>query len=258
MQSDRQTVEFFHLQLVRVLCSGPDKDAYSIKGGCNLRFFFDSVRYSEDIDLDVSERVPVHTLKDKMSRLLASPALALPLKSRGIELGQVSAPKQTDTTQRWKVELLAGSTRLHTKVEFSRRPSGEVAVAEAVGRGVLEEHRVMPLIAGHYPLPAALRQKVEALAMRSQVQARDVFDLAVLFAKAGDTREALRSVRETLPAAVERAMDLSYGDYKSQVVSWLRSDQVDLYGAQEAWNALQLQVVDTLERARTRDVERER
>ena len=25
-----------------------------VKGGCNLRFFFDSVRYSEDIDFDVA------------------------------------------------------------------------------------------------------------------------------------------------------------------------------------------------------------
>lgn len=70
MGSDRQNVEFFHLSLVRLLCAGPDKDAFTIKGGCNLRFFFGSVRYSEDLDLDVSERVPVHALKDRMSRIL--------------------------------------------------------------------------------------------------------------------------------------------------------------------------------------------
>ena len=257
MQSDRQAVEFFHLQLARVLCAGPDRDAYAIKGGCNLRFFFDSVRYSEDLDLDVSARVPVHALKDKMARVLSGPALALPLKTRDIAVGQVSAPKQTETTQRWKVELVAGGEHLHTKVEFSRRPSDEVAIAEAVGRGVLEEHRVMPLIAPHYPLSAAMRQKVEALTMRSEVQARDVFDLAVLFARAGDASQALGPVSALLPKAVERAMEIPFAHYKAQVVSWLRPDQVDLYGTQEAWDGMQLQVVDVMERARTLDVERE-
>src|SRR5712692_1701118 len=48
--------------------------------GCNLRFFFESVRYSEDIDLDVT-RLPVHTWKEKVAKILGRPALALPLKS---------------------------------------------------------------------------------------------------------------------------------------------------------------------------------
>src|SRR5207248_3307981 len=122
MLSDRQAVELFHLHFVRLLCSGPDKDRFPIKGGCNLRFFFESVRYSEDIDIDVV-RIPVHALKEKVNRILEGPALALPLKSRGISVGDVSAPKQTETTQRWKVGLaLEGrSLPLHTKLEFSRR-----------------------------------------------------------------------------------------------------------------------------------------
>src|SRR5438270_11440376 len=120
MLLDRQAVELFHLHFVRRLCRGPDKDRFAIKGGCNLRFFFESVRYSEDLDLDV-ERVPVHTLKEKVTRLLADQSLALPLRSRGISLGETSAPKQTETTQRWKVGLrLQGSAlALHTKIEFS-------------------------------------------------------------------------------------------------------------------------------------------
>ena len=106
MLLDRQAVELFHLHFVRLLCSGPDKDRFAIKGGCNLRFFFESVRYSEDLDLDV-ERIPVHTLKEKVGKILEGAALRLPLKSRGISVGEVSAPKQTETTQRWKIGLAA-------------------------------------------------------------------------------------------------------------------------------------------------------
>jgi Nucleotidyl transferase AbiEii toxin, Type IV TA system len=102
--SDRQAVELFHLHFVRLLCSGPSKGSFAIKGGCNLRFFFESVRYSEDIDLDVAG-LPVHALKDKVSGVLRGPPLSLALRSRGIAIASVSAPKQTETTQRWKLGL---------------------------------------------------------------------------------------------------------------------------------------------------------
>src|SRR5438477_362137 len=106
---------------LRLLSAGPDTDRFAIKGGCNLRFFFESVRYSEGIDLDVS-RIPLHVLKEKVGRILEGPALALPLKSWGVTLRDVSAPKQTETTQHWKLGLAAEgrSLPLHTKIEFSR------------------------------------------------------------------------------------------------------------------------------------------
>ena len=52
----------------------------------------------------------------------------------------------------------------------------------------------MLFLAPHYPLAAALRQKVGALAGRSVVQARDVFDLGVLFAKSAGKVDALQSI----------------------------------------------------------------
>jgi len=170
--SDRQIVELFHLQFVRLLCAGPDKDRFAIKGGCNLRFFFESYRYSEDIDLDVT-RLPVHTLKERVTKILAGPALVLPLRSRGIAIVETSAPKQTET-QRWKVSLAAEGRALplHTKIEFSRRKTAEESRVEPVAASVLAEYGLMPLLAPHYPLVAAIRQKSGALIHRSTVQAR--------------------------------------------------------------------------------------
>jgi len=98
--SDRQAVELFHLHFVRLLCSGPSKGSFAIKGGCNLRLFFESVRYSEDIDLDVAG-LPVHALKEKVSGVLGGSPLSLALRSRAIRIASVSTPKQTETTQRW-------------------------------------------------------------------------------------------------------------------------------------------------------------
>mgnify|MGYP003338539853 CR=1 FL=1 len=75
---------------------------YPILG--NLRFFFGSVRYSEDLDLDV-QRVPTRTLRGRVDGLLESPRFLNPLRAAGIEISSASAPKQTDTTQRWKLAL---------------------------------------------------------------------------------------------------------------------------------------------------------
>jgi hypothetical protein len=248
--SDRQIVELFHLQFVRLLCAGPDKDRFAIKGGCNLRFFFESVRYSEDIDLDVA-RLPVHVLKEKVTRILGGPALALPLRSRGIAVVETSAPKQTETTQRWKVALSAEgrSLPLHTKIEFSRRGMKEDSKVESVATSVLAEYGLMPVLAPHYPLAAAIRQKIGALIHRSTVQARDVFDLGVLVAKAGGSVEVPRSARAQMPKAIERCMEVSYDDYKAQVVSYLKPEQIDALGSREAWDALQSRVVEFLEKA---------
>jgi predicted nucleotidyltransferase component of viral defense system len=247
---DRQAVELFHLHFVRLLCAGPSKGRFAIKGGCNLRFFFESVRYSEDIDLDVAG-LPVHALKERVSAVLGGPALSLVLRSRGIVITSVSAPKQTETTQRWKVGFTAEghALPLHTKIEFSRRPSMEESKVEPIGTTVLAEHQLMPFLAPHYPLAAALRQKVAALAGRSVVQARDLFDLGVLFAKAGGSVEALQSIRADVTRAIERATDVSGADFKSQVASYLQPDHLDTYGSREAWDALQMQVVDLLEKA---------
>ena len=41
-------VELFHLLFLRQFNQQISGKLYAIKGGCNLRFFFDSIRYSEN------------------------------------------------------------------------------------------------------------------------------------------------------------------------------------------------------------------
>src|ERR1051325_5828182 len=101
----RQTTELFHLVFLRALVAkGEDKSRIVLKGGCNLRFFFGRVRYSEDIDLDVGAML-AGTLKNKVERLLRAPIVEAPLRSHGVTIAEYSAPKQTETTQRWKIGL---------------------------------------------------------------------------------------------------------------------------------------------------------
>ena len=97
-----QHVEFFHLAFLDFLGRKLDKRLYALKGGCNLKFFLKSIRYSQDIDLDI-KTVGVATLQNMVGKILNSPGLAMLLQSHSIEIAQISEAKQTETTQRWKI-----------------------------------------------------------------------------------------------------------------------------------------------------------
>lgn len=185
-----------------------------------------------------------------MTKLLSGPALTLNLRNRGIEVVSSSAPKQTETTQRWKIALAVRGRAVPqpTKIEFSRRTTTEEAVLEAIVPSVLAEHQAIAFLAPHLPLGPAVRQKVRALAGRREVQARDVFDLgAVLIPRTGGETSMLQADCSVIEAAMERAMSLSYADYKSQVGSYLHPDYRESMGSPEAWDAFQLKVVEYLD-----------
>lgn len=240
----------FHLVFLRALVAkGEDKQLIALKGGCNLRFYFGSVRYSEDIDLDVVTMAKA-TLKNKVDRLLEAPTVSAPLKTRGLEIFEASAPKQTDTTQRWKVGLRAkgSDVALRTKIEFSRRDAITGAAYEATDRERLRPYGLTPVLASHYTTPTAIAQKIHALAGRTEPQARDVFDLNLLFAREDAARIAIDDSKRTwIPAAIEHAMSISFDDYASKVVAFLEPAQADLYSDRSAWNAMQDEVVARLE-----------
>src|SRR3954463_7565126 len=106
----RKIVELFHLVFVRaVFASLGDKRLLAVKGGINLRFFFQSVRFSQDLDLDVMT-MSKEALENRVDRLLQNPAVVSPLKARGILIQEISKPKQTETVQRWKLGVSSSST----------------------------------------------------------------------------------------------------------------------------------------------------
>ena len=247
-----QTVEFFHLVFLRgLVAKGEDKSLVTLKGGCNLRFFFSSVRYSEDIDLDVRV-MSKDTLKNKVDRLLKSPLINAPLLARGVRVVEVSAPKQTDTTQRWKIglDVEGAAVPVRTKVEFSRRSdraSEEEAALEAVNPHVLAPYGLTPMLATHYRAAGAIVQKVNALAGRPEPQARDVFDLNLLLARV-DAAKMTFPAKSKRDEAIENAMSISYDHYIAQVVAYLDPDHASVYESKDAWGAMQDAVVARLER----------
>src|SRR4051812_31040708 len=116
-EREKQAVELFHLLFLQQLGARVDKHLYAVKGGSNLRFFFRSIRYSEDLDLDVHTTAK-ETLRKNVNQIFKSSGLNRILRTHGLEIAFLSQPKQTATTQRWKIHLRSTDTgnELPTKI----------------------------------------------------------------------------------------------------------------------------------------------
>ncbi len=245
--ADIQSIERFHLLFLDQLGRRLDKKMYALKGGCNLRFFWKSIRYSEDIDFDV-HTVAKHTLQKNVDQILKSTGFEQILRSQKLQLIEFSASKQTDTTQRWKVHLRPPSgAHLPTKIEFSRRKFDPGIVFGSVDAEILTSYNLRPLIATHYNLETASAQKVQALIGRKETQARDVFDLAFLFER-GAKGSAIKLDKENLAKAREVALSVPFDQYQSQVVAYLPPEYQDHYGTGKAWDTLQGNVIRVLKK----------
>lgn len=243
-----QQIEFFHLAFLEVLAKRLDPSRYVLKGGANLRYFFDSPRYSEGIDLDLL-RPQASNLTAKVGGILSSPPLALLLRLANLEVAEFSAPKQTDTTRRWKVSLADGSSEpVRTKIEFSGRSSVGEHRLDPLPRAVVAPYALPAPSVQHYGIETATAQKVLALRGRRQTQARDVFDLDLLLRRrplpAGDLDPRV------LDEAIERAFELPYDAYRDQVLAFLDPEVLELFDGRHAWERMQAHVAGQLEAAR--------
>lgn len=245
-----QWVELFHLIFLDLLGRKLDKRFYALKGGCNFRFYLRSFRYSEDMDLDI-RTIPGDKLKDTVEQILKSKTTEQVLGIQDLRIEKWSAPKQTDTTQRWKMALAARglAAPLHTKVEFSRRGMGTDVAFDPVDASLIRAYRLAPIMANHYNAHAAYEQKIGACITRTVPQARDVFDLSLLIRSGVETHVAPR-LKKKLEEAQEKMMALGFGVFKSQVLSYLHPEYRAQYDSRQVWDEMVLEIVETLEGAK--------
>jgi hypothetical protein len=241
-------VEAFHLALLRVLESKLPRGSFAVKGGVNLRAWFGSLRYSEDLDLDLL-RGEVFEVRERVGAVLAAPALRDILRSLGLAVTRSSAPKQTTTTQRWKIGLAQAGRGmpLHTKVEFSRRGGDDEHALDPVLAEIARPYGIPAPTVHHYTAGAALRQKIGALAGRRETQARDIWDLDHLLRTTGaDPRPLPARTRAALPDALDRVAELPFEAFRAQVVPFLAPEHQDAFGSRESWQRMQELVIDRL------------
>jgi predicted nucleotidyltransferase component of viral defense system len=245
----KQYVELFHLLFLDQLGRKLDKKLYALKGGCNLRFYFNSIRYSEDIDID-THIIAKETLTNKVRTILNSVPFNSILQAKKIEIAEMSEPKQTNTTLHWKVSLnIPNSTfPVNTKIEFSRRGLESDILFEAINSTLLREYMLPPIMVNHYSSSKMYEQKIQALIFRNQTQARDIFDLYHLIGLGTETKIKNKKILEHLDEAQSNALSLSFDDFKGQVLAYLPEDYRAQYDSKAVWENMVLAVINAMEK----------
>jgi predicted nucleotidyltransferase component of viral defense system len=266
MLDDVAVREAFHVHFLRNLVRSMDPRLFRLKGGVNFRLYFGSIRYSEDIDLD-ADRGARPTLRREIGRLLHDATFLGQLAVLGIRgVDARTAPnKDTETTLRYKARIVSpGGVPLPTKVEvsFRREESAEEGTLEAADERVTSQYLSAadrPLQVMHYTVMPAVRQKIAALAHRAEVQARDVFDLAMLAERRTDTLDLpflrTRLTDDELREAHRRALSLPYDAYRTTVVEFLDLSERGNVASERAWDEQRLFAAALIE-AIQRDVPR--
>ena len=171
------------------------------------------------------------------------------LTTHGLQLQSFSKPKQTATTQRWKLMLGVEGMKLKlpTKLEFSRRGIKDEVIFENIDPHIISQHQLTPIFSSHYVAQAAFSQKCQALIHRTETQARDVFDLWHLLNT--QAKSVMKKESEfDYHRAIDTVLTVSFDDYKSQVVSYLSSDYQEQYGTKTMWEMMALQLIEAMEK----------
>jgi hypothetical protein len=241
-----QQIEAFHAALLGELRL--PRGHAAVKGGANLRLFHGSPRMSKDLDIDLDARTPApKTLASNVTKLLQSTTLKARLARIGLSIEGFSAPKQTDVVQRWKVSLKGPAGVSPTKLEFSRRGLEPGVAIDSIDAGLTAAYSLPGALVEHYDRPTAYAQKVRALARRAEPQARDVFDLHILGPGQPDLAGLDPALRE---AAHARLAELSFADFRSQVVPTLATAAAEHYDDESVWEALVTDVARQLKATR--------
>ncbi len=224
--------ELFHLALLRQLGTRLSGRSYAVKGGICLRFFHRSPRLSEDMDLDIVSQVRAATLEKAVDSVIDGRAMLATLIPLGVTAIKATKPKQTDTTQRWKVMLqMSAGEELRTKVEFSRRRDKIRYSTGVPDSNLLKRYKATPFAAQYYDATFMSAQKIAALAADGRNALRDLFDLHHLFYTIGSKPEEVSALLEPemVKAAAEKVLSFTFEDFKEQVVPYLSADLMDLY-----------------------------
>jgi Nucleotidyl transferase AbiEii toxin, Type IV TA system len=252
--------EAVHLLILQEFAKVDRGEAVVLKGGVNLRLFFGSVRYSEDMDLD-GDPHQREAIRGCIKRVLGDGTLVRGLQKigiRGLDPGE-GPNKDTETTFRYKFGvIMRGDIRYPTKVEvsFRDRYPGDQNVIEVPDSRFFQAYGLEPGPVCRYRRNAAVRQKIDALGGRREAQARDVFDLGVLVR--GNLDDTLLTFiaaglgRDRLEEARDRTFTITFDEYEGRVLEFLDEGERLLYGTKDRWHNFQLETAELIESAMAR------
>jgi len=160
--------------------------------------------------------------------------------------------KQTETTQRFKIHLITSAGEdLFTKIEFFRRGFKGNTDVQTVSANILRFYKLPPLVVPHYNATSAIAQKIEALATRTIIQARDIFDLYLLISQYTPNKtEEIKINGDKLTRAYENVFKVNFEQFRDTIISYLSSEDQILYNSASLWDEIKLKVIYFIEELR--------
>jgi len=244
------TRELLQAQLLVELMSNAVHHELVLKGGLAMRAVMGSTRFTKDIDLDAATSASVERLQGIVRRSIAK----VVRQSGLIADVQVSEPKQTTTTLRWKVNGNAPGTMrpINLSIEVSRREwvapfrtveldlSPQFAGGSARGRVLVLDSQALAVC------------KVLALTDPKRDAPRDLFDLSVLVeADVEDPSQLLASqsaerLQQALDELWSKVESMGYDRFCAEVASYLPAEVAEAITA-EVYGQLQMVVAENVE-----------
>lgn len=191
------------------------KNEIALKGGFAMRVLTGSARYTKDIDLAASPSLPPSVIQGFIRKALTD------IKNSGlIQNLVVTEPKQTDTTQKWKIGGNVGSHEVHFTIELSRRNEISSDFLETVAyKGTSLGKHDIPLTCIN--LTKMVEAKFDCLKNPTREAPRDIYDLFLLI------NMNVKPTLEAIQAYGEHVLN----DMKDYV--WAKLDKMDYAVAQE-------------------------
>ncbi|MBW2222449.1 MAG: nucleotidyl transferase AbiEii/AbiGii toxin family protein, partial [Deltaproteobacteria bacterium] len=136
-------------------------------------------------------------------------------------------------------------------VEFSRRGFKGNVIVQPVSDIILRTYKLPPLLVPHYDIQSAIMQKIEALATRTVVQARDIFDIYILSSQyePPKTKEIIIS-KAKLTKAYENVFVVGFEQFRDTIISYLSPEDQIVYNAPSLWDEIKLKVAHIIEEYR--------
>jgi hypothetical protein len=111
-----------------------------------------------------------------------------------------------------------------------------------------------PLLVPHYDTASAIQQKIQALAHRSVLQARDIFDLFALSSQYENAQKAPPwPGKAVLKTAYENLFLVEYPQFRDTVVDYLGAEDQKSYSSPAAWDEIKLKTAHFLEEFKNED-----
>ena len=244
MEYDLLERELIQARLLSAIFARTTQDQLVLKGGMALRALFGSMRYTKDIDLGQDQSQPLRSLQRTMREAIAS-------ATKGVLVDlEVTEPKQTETTARWKVN---GSTKLGTQIsvtiEVSRRgvPTNDYLETRyyAPPEGALSTSVEINV----YGAEAMAASKVFCLANPNRSAPRDLYDLDLLIRMDVMPAKELLQVADaaaTIKSVWDKLEIITWEQFNKEVVPFIENevrDQID----EEQFNEMRIRVGTTVE-----------